>query len=420
MGLFTTTLLAFLAIGASLPVLPSYVHGPLRSGDVAVGIVVGAFAVTSVVCRPLAGRQADARGRRAVLVAGSLAMALGGVLYLLAGSIETLLAARLAVGAGEGALYTAGAAWTVDLAPEDSRGLALGMFGLSVWGGLSLGPVIGELLQVHLGYGAVWALTAALPLAGAAIAVRLPEPAGPDRDRGPGGVSPALIPRAARRPGSALALAGIGYAALAGFVVLKLSALGVGGGASVFTAFAVAVFASRLVFGRVPDRVGARVTATAAALTDALGLAIIALAHSLTVALAGGLVMGLGFSMLFPSLALVVVGDVDDDQRGAAMGAFTAFFDLGVGLGGPIAGATAALAGYPAVFALACAATLASAGLSSLPRFTRADRPAPARSRRPGVVTCDRAAHDLQVQERALAPRRRHGDAEQLDHPVRA
>lgn len=382
-GLFLTTLLAFLAIGAALPVLPSYVHGPLRSGDLAVGIVVGAFAVTSVVCRPLAGRQADARGRRVVLVAGSLAMALGGALYLLAGNIAVLLAARLAVGAGEGALYTAGATWTVDLAPERRRGFALGMFGLAVWGGLSLGPVAGELLRAHAGYSAVWVLTAALPLAGAAIAVCLPEPAGRDRKRAAREAPPALLPHVARRPGAALALANVGYAALAGFVVLKLSALGVGGGASVFTAFALAVFASRLALGRIPDRAGARATATAAALVEALGLAIIALAHSLTAALAGGLVMGVGFSMLFPALALMVVAEVQDDRRGASMGAFTAFFDVGVGLGGPLAGAMAALAGYPAVFVLACAAALAAAGLSSLPAERGAARrraPFPPRS----------------------------------------
>src|SRR5204862_8156480 len=105
-GVFAAALLAFLAIGAALPVLPGYVRGPLRSGDVAVGIVVGAFALTAVVCRPLAGRQADVRGRRAVLIAGVPAMALSGVLYLTPTSLATLIVARLVVGAGEGAVYT--------------------------------------------------------------------------------------------------------------------------------------------------------------------------------------------------------------------------------------------------------------------------------------------------------------------------
>src|SRR6202043_1442056 len=159
---------AFLAIGAALPVLPGFVRGPLRAGDFAVGIVVGAFAVTAVVCRPLAGSQADQRGRRIVLVAGALAMALGGGLYLLSSSVGALVGARLVVGAGEGAVYTAGATWAVDLAPADRQGLALGLFGLSVWGGLSLGPLAGELLRSGVGYDAVWIMPAVLPLAGAA------------------------------------------------------------------------------------------------------------------------------------------------------------------------------------------------------------------------------------------------------------
>lgn len=364
MGVFLCALLAFLAIGAALPVLPAYVRGPLHSGDLAVGIVVGAFAITAVVCRPLAGRQADIRGRRAVLVAGSCAMAAGGALYLLAGSVPALVAARLVVGAGEGAVYTAGATWAVDLAPEDRRGLALGLFGLAVWGGLSLGPLAGELLRSGVGYDAVWSATALLPFAGAAIALRLPEPARGQAAREPRPM--AFFPRAAHRPGIALALANVGYAALAGFVVLHLKARGIGGGASVFTAFALAVFASRLVLSRVPDRAGARPTATAAGLLEALGLCVIAIAHSLAVALCGAIVVGLGFSMLFPSLALMVVGRVGGDRRGSALGAFTAFFDIGVGLGGPLAGATAALAGYPAVFVLAAAAAACSALLAAI------------------------------------------------------
>jgi MFS family permease len=365
-GVFLAALFAFLAIGAALPVLPAYVRGPLHASDLAVGIVVGAFAITSVVCRPLAGRQADRRGRRIVLVAGALAMALGGALYLVSSGVLSLVVARLMVGAGEGAVYTAGATWAVDLAPEESHGLALGLFGLAVWGGLSLGPVAGELLQSNVGYDSVWILTAVLPLAGAAIAVRLPEPPRAAGSEEPGPL--AFFPRAARRPGAALALANIGYAALAGFVVLHLRARGIGAGATVFTAFAVAVFASRLALSRVPDRAGARPTATAAGLLEALGLTIIALAESLPVALAGAVVVGIGFSMLFPSLALMVVGEVGEDRRGSALGAFTAFFDIGVGLGGPLAGLTASLAGYPAVFFLAAVAALWTAALAATSR----------------------------------------------------
>lgn len=367
LGLFLATLAAFVAIGAALPVLPSYVRGPLHSSDLAVGVVIGAFAITSVICRPLAGRQADRRGRRIVLVLGLAALALGGLLYLLSRNVPELVLARLVVGMGEGSAYTAGATWAVDLSPPHRRGLALGMFGLAVWGGLSLGPLAGELLRSGVGYSAVWVATAALPAAGALLAMRLPEPSPAVTAGLPRASLSTMLPAPARRPGAALALANVGYAALAGFAVLALKGRGIGDGAMVFTVFAVAVFASRLVFGRIPDSVGSRRTAATAGILEALGLSMVAAAGSLTAALLGALVMGVGFSMLFPSLALMVVGEVGEEGRGSAMGAFTAFFDVGVGLGGPIAGLTASLAGYPAVFYLSAVAALGASALAALP-----------------------------------------------------
>ncbi|HEX8101793.1 MAG TPA: MFS transporter, partial [Solirubrobacteraceae bacterium] len=75
LAVFAATLTAFLAIGSVITVLPRYVTGPLGGGDVAVGVVVGAFAFAAIVSRPLAGRLADARGRRRVVVAGAALMA---------------------------------------------------------------------------------------------------------------------------------------------------------------------------------------------------------------------------------------------------------------------------------------------------------------------------------------------------------
>ena len=74
--------------------------------------------------------------------------------------------------------------------------------------------------------------------------------------------------------------------------------------------------------------------------------------------------MGAAFSLLFPSLSLLAVERVAPERRGAAMGTFTASFDLGMLAGSPAVGAAAALAGYPAAFYLAAAAALACAALS--------------------------------------------------------
>jgi MFS family permease len=353
-GVFASALFAFLAVGSVLPALPRFVHGPLHAGDVWVGVVTGAFAFTAVVARPVAGRIADKRGRRAVVVGGCVLVAIAGGLYFVPAGVPGLIVARLVLGIGEGSVFTAGATWIVDLAPVERRGQAIGLFGLAVWGALSAGPLIGEGLFQVGGYSLVWAFATVSPLVGLLLALRQPGggPATDVPERGP------LIPPEVVRPGLALALANVGYAALAGFIVLDLQHLGVGHGAGVFTAFAAAVVGTRLLLGRLPDRFGGRASAIAAGISESVGLTLIALATSLPLAIVGAIVMGVGFSTLFPALALIVVNRSGEDRRGGALGLFTAFFDIGVGLGGPLVGAIAALGGYQAGFwaAAVCAA----------------------------------------------------------------
>lgn len=372
-GVFTVTFLGLVAVGAVLPVLPRYVHGPLDAGNVAVGIVIGSYAVTGLLLRPFAGRLADHRGRKPTVLLGSILVALGGFMYLLPLGVAGLIAARLVLGAGEGTVFTASSAWVVDLAPPERRGRIIGLYGLSVWAGLSIGPLIGELILHGWSYTGVWLFAGGAPLLGALVATRLPDPfhAAPhpeERDR-------RLIAREAIRPGTALALASLGYATIAAFVVLHLDARGIGHGATVFGAFATMVVLTRLIGGDLPDRVGPTRVATIAAIIEAVGLATIAFAASLEAALAGALAMGAAFSLLYPSLSLVVVGSVPDTRRGAALGTFTAFFDAGIGLGAPLAGAAAALSSYEGAFLMAATIALVSAATIVLAVAPRA-RPA--------------------------------------------
>ena len=363
-GVFAVTFCGLLAVGAVLPVLPRYVDGPLDGGKIAVGVVIGAYAITGLMLRPFAGRFADRRGRKPAVLFGSLLMAVGGFLYLLPLGVGGLIAARLVLGAGEGTVFTAGSAWIVDLAPLERRGRVIGLYGLSVWAGLSIGPLFGELIQHSAGYTAVWVFAGVLPLIGALIAIRVPDPFRPGKWLEQEHRS--LIAREAVKPGAALALGSIGYSAIASFVVLHLDDRGVGHGALVFGALATMVVLTRLVAGDLPDRVGPARVAIGAALVEAAGLTTIAFAHSLGVALAGAAAMGAAFSLLYPSLSLIVVDQVSEARRGAALGTFTAFFDAGVGLGAPLAGAAAALSSYEGAFLLGAAIALGSATLTAV------------------------------------------------------
>ena len=361
-GIFVVTGLGLLSVGATLPVIPRYVQGPIGAGDVSVGIVTGAFAITGLACRPLAGHLADRRGRRRVVVAGALLTATAGALYFVPAGVPGLVVARLFLGAGEGMVYTAGSAWVVDLAPVERRGRIIGLYGLAIWGGLSLGPPIGELILRASSFEMVWVFAIAAPLLGAVIALRIPEAFAP---RSPAPISRLnLIAREALGPGLALSLGTVGYAAVAAFLVLHLDERAIGHGAEVFAAFAATVVLARVAGGWLPDRFGPRPCIVGASLVEAGGLAAIMAAQSLPVAIMGAMAMGAAFSLLFPSLALIVLAQVPEERRGVAMGTFTAFFDLGVGLGAPLAGLAAALGGYPAAFGFAAAAALAVTGVA--------------------------------------------------------
>ena len=368
LGVFTATLLCFLAIGAVLPILPRYVTDELGAGNLAVGVVIGAFAISALIGRPIGGRLADRHGRKTIHAIGLAICAVAGLLLFLPFGVAGLIFARLVVGLGDGWVFTAGVTWIVDLSPEERRGQSIGMFGLSIWGGLTFGAVIGEGMYALGGYGAVWAFAALAPLAGLLVGRFVPEAPptpqpveeelaaaelgtalGPQAPRAAAG-SP-WIPREAVRPGVALALANVGYGTMAGFVVLLLDERGIGHGAAAFTVFSASVVAARLGLGRLPDMLGPRRTALGAGIVQGLGLIAVGAAQSLPAALAAAALMGAGMSLLFPSLALLVVDRVDPARRGAAMGAFTAFFDLGVGLGAPFAGLVASWSGeYPPAF----------------------------------------------------------------------
>jgi MFS family permease len=353
-AIFAVTLLAMLSVGAVIPVLPRYVKGPLDGGDVAVGFVVGAFAFTGLAARPLAGHLADLRGRRVAVVLGCLLATLAGVIYFIPAGLPGLVLSRFALGAGEGTVFTAGATWVVDMAPVERRGRIVGLYGLAVWTGLSCGPPIGDLLLKAGGYELVWAFATAAPLLGAVVASRLPDPHTP----APREEERTLIARESLRPGLVLSLGVVGFAAIAAFLILHLEQRGIGHGTLAFTVFAVTVVFTRLAGGDLPDKLGPVRCAAGAALIEALGLVLIALSPNLVVTLIGACAVGAAFSTLYPALLLVVVDRVSDTRRGSAVGTFTAAFDVGFGLGGPLTGAAVVVGGsYAAAFwvAAACA-----------------------------------------------------------------
>lgn len=81
-------------------------------------------------------------------------------------------------------------------------------------------------------------------------------------------------------------------------------------------------------------------------------------------ALAGAALTGFGFSLVFPALGVEAVNLVPASSRGAAVGAYSLFIDLSLGITGPLAGAIAAGFGFVSIFLFAALASLTGLALS--------------------------------------------------------
>ena len=352
----------FTADGVLLPALPRYVTGPLGGGDVAVGLVVGAFSLSAFFLRPWAGTQADRRGRRILMVAGGSVFALSVIGYFFATSVPLLVGMRLLTGVGEAMFFVGAVAANLDLASPERRGEAMSFASLSLYVGIGAGPFIGETVIEHLGFRAAWLVSIGLAAAAVALSLRLPAMR-PEADQGSPPAGHRLVHPAGLLPGVVLLATIWGMAGFLAFVPLYSRDLGMTGSGLVLGLFAGIVVLIRSVGARIPDRVGAARTTRISLILSAFGLATVGLWREPTGLIVGAAILGVGVALFTPALFALAVAGVSPNERGAVMGTTSAFLDLGFGLGPATLGFVAAGVGRSGTFLVGSAVAAAGFGL---------------------------------------------------------
>jgi MFS family permease len=343
-----TELGVFLTIGMLLPVLPVYAKDTLGAGSVGIGIAVAAVSPTALLAQPLIGQLGDRRGRRLLVVSGPLIVAATVAAYTLASSLWELVGLRLVGGIGEALLYVGAATIVTDLAPANRRGEALSLYSLGLWGGLALGPVLGEAILGDGRYDAVWFTAAAFAVCAAMVGFTLPETrpaaaAGRTRPR-------RLVHPAAIRPGLVLVASVFGLAGFNTFVALYARELGLDGAGPVFFLFSGIVIGVRLFGRRLPDRLGPKRASGTALVLLAVGLLTIGLWNQPLGLYVGTAIFSFGAALAFPALMTLAVSGADDHDRSSVVGTFSACADVGFALGALTLGGVASLVGYSGVF----------------------------------------------------------------------
>jgi predicted MFS family arabinose efflux permease len=163
--------------------------------------------------------------------------------------------------------------------------------------------------------------------------------------------------------GMALALGGIGSSVLSTFVTLFYLSRHWTGAALCLTAFGAAFIAARLLFMQAVNRYGGFRVTMACFAVESLGLLLLWRATSPAMALGAAALTGFGFSLVFPALGVEAVKRVAEQNRGSALGIFTAFIDVSFFLTGPLAGAVIGLWGYASAFLFALVCVVMALGI---------------------------------------------------------
>lgn len=345
----SAAVLAFFVSGAIfLPATPRYTFGPLGGNEVAVGIVIGAFSISSVVMRPFAGRLADRRGRRIGLVLGAIITLVAALGHLVASDVPTLIVMRLLLGVGEALFFVAGLAAATDLAPEHRRGEAISLVSLSLYLGVAIGPVIGETVYAWSGYAAVWLVAAAIAAVAVGLSWIAPETlSAASRDAAPR--NERFVDRRGLEPGL-LALCGVfGMGPFFAFLPLMTDDLEIGA-STYFAVFAIIVVVLRVIGAKLPDRIGAARLSGTALVVSAAGMGVAGLAPTPAGLLAGTAIFAIGVAFTFPAIMAMSVVGVPPAERGVVVGTASLFIDVAFGLSPAALGLLAQATGYPPTF----------------------------------------------------------------------
>lgn len=323
-----------------------------------IGILMGAFALASVLCRPWISKMVDAIGRKRSYTIGCSIMTILPLCHMFfPGEVSEayipLLLARIVHGVGFAICITAAFTFIADMVPPERLNEGIGIFGVSGLTGSAVGPTLAEMGIERFGFEALF--LGAAGLAALALVIHLPlsdayRESPVARDSG--------FFRAARRKGVLPVaflsiLFGFGLAASNNFVSPFVNVRNIGFVSLYYLAYSCAAVLTRVVGCRMMDRIGeTRLVPLAFAVAGGGLIAMMALDGPISLALAG-FMTGCGHGFLYPSLNALAIRDEPADVRGKVTGVFTGSIDAGAFVGAVVLGVIGEWAGFQSLFLVA-------------------------------------------------------------------
>lgn len=322
------------------------------ASDGEAGLAASVFVIGAVLARLVGGNLVDLMGRRRSLHVSLAVFLVAAVCYLpldaTASSFGLLLTVRAVHGMAFGLASTAAIALGQSLIPAARRAEGTGYFTLSSTLATAVGPFGALVLVQGPGYRALFVASTVLAALGAGVALllRTPDvPLAPEVRARLRRFHPRDLLHVAVLPvASFMLVLAIAFSGVLTFLNAFATERGLERGATLFfIVYAIALFVSRLVAGRVQDARGPDGVVFVTLALFVLGLVLLAGAHDDVVLLLAGALIGAGFGTLMSAIQAIAVAKVPPPRIGVAISTHFFMVDMGVGLGPVLLGA--ALAG---------------------------------------------------------------------------
>ena len=357
------TFICYFSIGVPLAVLPGYIHGDLGYSSFIAGLGVSVQYVATLLSRPFAGRSNDSIGPKRSVQIGLLVCIGSGVFLLFAAllrdlpipSLLMLVISRMSLGFAESMIGTGAISWGIGQVGTAHAPRIIAWNGVATYSALAIGAPLGVVMAQNWGLLSLGLLALVVPAIGYLVA-RVKTPAAiisHGETLAFGRVLWRVLPS-----GLGLGLGTIGFGSIATFITLYYASFSWNGAAYCLTAFGFTFVCARVLFAHTIHRFGGYRVAIVSYPIECAGLLMIWLSPSPVWTLLGAALTGAGFSMIFPALAMEAMALVPARNRSAAISAYSSFFDISLGVTGPVAGLLIGQFGYPSVYLFAAMAAL--------------------------------------------------------------
>lgn len=335
-----------------IPVLPQYVE-KLGGTPTDIGIVGGAFGLSSIFVRPYLGRLADKWGRKKMMIWGTLLFA---VLFLAFGQVKTvmpLVVLRLLHGICLGMYLAASAAYIADYAPEDRRGEVLGIYQTVRVVSMALFPAIGiYVLQATNSYPTLFQATFATAVLCALVMFPLKDVKATYSTEEKVDLWPIFCQRVVWMCSLCFLGGSLVYGALLTFLPIFAPVRQVENYGLFFTVYGVATMLSRVFMGKISDRMDRRFVVLPSSILVAISAMLLPWLNGYGMLVVISVLFGFGYGALVPSLTALVVDVINAKERSAALGFFTSFIEVGIVVGAMGLGVITESIGYSKMFFL--------------------------------------------------------------------